>query len=93
MGAPKRSLSSLEVLSTVWGEFRAGKRATCPACSDALALAVDAAGGGYRFVCAACGHASVWFDSTHEGVRVRDFAQQTFDAQTMSDGEEFDDER
>jgi hypothetical protein len=93
MGAPKKSLSSVEVLSTAWGEFRAGNRAVCPACDDSLALAVDASGGGYRFVCAACGHASAWFDSTQGDVRVRDFAHPVFDAQTLSDNDEFDDER
>ncbi len=89
----KKSLASVEVLSTAWSEFRAGSRAVCPACTDALALAVDSAGGAYRFVCASCGHASAWFESSQEGVRVRDFAQQIFDAETLADDEDFDDER
>ena len=85
MGGPKNSLSSVECLTTAWSEFRAGNRAGCPACSDALALAVDSAGGAYRFVCASCGHASAWFEATQDGVRVRDFAQQIFDGETLSD--------
>lgn len=93
MGERKKSLSSVEVLSTAWGEFRAGNRAVCPACADSLALAVDSAGGGYRFVCAACGHASAWFESSQEGVRVRDFAPPVFDGDTLSDDDDFDDQR
>jgi hypothetical protein len=93
MGEGKKSLSSVEVLSAAWSEFRAGNRAVCPACADSLALAVDATGGGYRFVCAACGHASAWFDSSPEGVHVRDLSHQVFDGQTLSDDDDFDDER
>ena len=93
MGERKKSLSSVEVLSTAWSEFRAGNRAVCPACDDSLALAVDSSSGAYRFVCASCGHASAWFESSQEGLRVRDFSQQMFETETLSDDEDFEDER
>ncbi len=93
MGDPKKSLASVDALSTAWSDFRAGNRAVCPACTDSLALAVDSAGNAYRFVCASCGHASAWFESSQEGVRVRDFAQQIFAGETLADDEDFDDER
>jgi hypothetical protein len=60
---PETALDSDSELRDAWNHFRSGEVVSCPLDRAPLALAVDAAGGVYRFVCTACGAGSVWFES------------------------------
>lgn len=62
---------TVEELSATWDRFRAGGPAPCARGDAAMALAVDAAAGAYRFVCTACGRASPWFESSVDGLKIR----------------------
>ncbi len=65
------SLSDEEV-PDVWKRFRAGEVVTCSRESSAVALSVDGASRGYRFVCITCGRSSSWFEDPLGGkLRVR----------------------
>ncbi|MEI7891936.1 MAG: hypothetical protein WCI05_02530 [Myxococcales bacterium] len=58
-------------LAEAWELFREGGAVQCPEDGGAVALAVDAAAGVYRFVCTGCGAPSPWFEQNPGGMRVR----------------------
>jgi hypothetical protein len=64
-------LGTKEELKDVWERFRKGASVPCPSDGVAMALAVDAAAGAYRFVCSQCGVASAWFEAGPHGIVVR----------------------
>jgi hypothetical protein len=64
-------LGTKEELTDVWERYRRGAPVPCPADAVAMALAVDAAAGAYRFVCTQCGVSSAWFESGPQGILVR----------------------
>jgi hypothetical protein len=64
-------LGTKEELKDVWDHYRRGAQVPCPADAVAMALAVDAAAGAYRFVCTQCGVSSAWFESGPQGILVR----------------------
>jgi hypothetical protein len=68
---PLGALSEAEGVRAAWDEFRAGQVVACPNDGAALALAVDASAGAYRFVCTRCGTSSAWFESDPRGLRLR----------------------
>jgi len=68
---PPVPLGTKEELKDVWARFRQGASIPCPADGVAMALAVDAAAGAYRFVCTHCGVSSAWFESGPHGIVVR----------------------
>jgi hypothetical protein len=78
-------LASIEELGSVWDGFRSGSVVHCGKDDAPLALAVDAAAGAYRFVCTQCGNASPWFESSPNGIRVRNAALAIAAGSTMSD--------
>jgi len=68
---PPVPLGTKEELKDVWERYRRGASVPCPADGVAMALAVDAAAGAYRFVCTQCGVSSAWFECGPRGVLVR----------------------
>jgi hypothetical protein len=73
-GAPDPQPSSLEDedLAALWKRFRAGEVVVCDRDHAQIALSVDGASRGYRFVCTQCGRASSWFEDSLGGTfRVR----------------------
>jgi hypothetical protein len=69
-GGPPAPLSD-EQIRKAWDDFRSGAVVACPNDGAALALAVDASAGIYRFVCTRCGTATPWFECSGLGLRLR----------------------
>jgi hypothetical protein len=72
---PHVPLGTVEEVKEIWDRFRSGASVACPADGVAMALAVDAAVGVYRFVCTQCGLSSPWFESGPGGMHLRGYAQ------------------
>ncbi len=69
---PRTPLGATNELRAAWDRFRTGAVVPCPIDGSHLALSVDASAGAYRFVCTQCGAASPWFESTVNGIRLRE---------------------
>ena len=63
--------AATDELVAAWDGFRRGDVVHCPRDRSHLALAVDASGGVYRFVCTRCGAVSPWFESGPAGLHLR----------------------
>ena len=64
-------LGTVEAIQPLWDSFRTGGVAKCPRDGGPMALSVDGMGAAYRFVCVACGQASVWFEARITQVSIK----------------------